>query len=154
LIPALIVVHVLCVVFWIGGVAFVTTVMFPMLQKMDSSFEQVMTFQRVEHRFARQVRLYLALVGLTGGLLLYLQGTHRLLFSTQGLGITLMLLAWMWYFLVLLFERRLFKALFGRPEKFDTRKVFRGLAIFHWVILGLSLLAVAVGVWQGHGGAL
>ena len=32
----------------------------------------------------------------------------------------------------------------------DERPLF--LTGFHWVVLGVSLLAVFLGVWQGHGG--
>jgi uncharacterized membrane protein len=137
---------------WIGGVAFVTIIIFPLIQKMGDSFEQVMMFQRIEHRFARHARMYIAVSGITGGLMLYLRGTHALLFRMEGFGITVMVLAWAFYLLVLMFEKRIFKKLFGKPEALDMAKVLRGLGLFHWVVLGISLLAVFAGVWQGHGG--
>ena len=150
LIPLLIAIHVATVVLWIGGVAFVTIIIFPLIGRMSSSFDAVILFQGVEHRFAKHVRLYVALSGITGLLALYLEGLQGLLFTARGIGITIMLIAWAFYLLVLVFEKRVFKKIFGKPEKFDVKKVFTGLGIFHWFVLGLSMLAVFAGVWQGH----
>jgi len=152
LIPLLIAVHVLGVVIWIGGVAFVTMTVFPMILRMESSLEKVMFFQGVEHRFAKIAKLSVAIVGLTGAWLLYLTGEWKILFKLSGVGPTLMLIVWAFYVLVLLFEGRLFKAIFKGEAQQDTAKIFVAMSIFHWVVLGLSLLAVAVGVWAAHGG--
>ncbi len=150
LIPLLIALHVATIVLWIGGVAFVTIIVFPLIARMTDSFDAVMLFQGVEHRFAKHARLYVAISGITGFLVLYLEGLQGLLFTARGLGITIMLIAWAFYLLVLIFEKRIFKKVFGKPEKFDVKKVFTGLGVFHWFVLGLSMLAVLAGVWQGH----
>jgi uncharacterized membrane protein len=146
-----IVIHVITVVLWIGGVAFVTTIIFPMLLKMEDPLEKAMMFQRVENKFAKQARIYSVITGVTGGLLLYLKEEYSLIFTKAGIGITLMLIAWFIYTFVLFFERSVFKTLFSQPEKIDASKVFFRLNIFHWFLLGLSLLAVGAGVWAGHG---
>lgn len=150
--PLLAAIHVLSILLWIGGVAFVTIIIFPLIQKMESSFEQVLMFQRIEHRFARHVRYYLAVSGITGLWMLYLSGSYRFLFSMRGLGVTIMIFAWVFYLLVLTFEKRIFNKIFGKPSEFDSTRVFRALGLFHWVILGISFAAVLAGVWQGHGG--
>lgn len=150
LVPLLTALHVVTIVLWIGGVAFVTIIIFPMLLRMEDSLEKVLLFQRVENKFARQARFYAWVAGITGGLLLYLTGGYRMLFTLSGLGITIMLLVWLIYTFILTFEKRIFKVLFSQPEKLDTSKVFRRLNLFHWFIMGLSLLAVFVGVYSGH----
>ncbi len=152
LIPLLAALHVATVVLWIGGVGFVTIIIFPLIARMTNSFEAIMLFQGVEHRFARHARIYVALTGITGFLLLYATRLQSLMFTRQGLGITLMFIAWAFYLLVLIFEKRIFKKLFGAPEKFDAKKVFAILSVFHWFVLGLSMLAVFVGVWWAHAG--
>ena len=43
--PLLIAVHVIGVILWIGGVAFVTMVVFPMIMRMENSLEKVLFFQ-------------------------------------------------------------------------------------------------------------
>ena len=60
------VLHVLGVVFWIGGVAMVTTVLIPAMAKMKSASERTEFFHRVESRFAPQARLTTLLVGSSG----------------------------------------------------------------------------------------
>ncbi|HLC15778.1 MAG TPA: hypothetical protein VJL89_06090 [Thermodesulfovibrionia bacterium] len=152
LFPLLITIHVLGVVLWIGGVAFVTLIVFPLITKMEGSLEQVLFFQRVEHQFAKIAKLCVLIVGLTGAWLLYLTGQWKQLFTFQGIGPTAMLLVWSFYVLVLLFERRLFQLIFSKQGQQDTKKVFHKLTVFHWVVLGLSLLATVIGVWTGHGG--
>lgn len=153
LIPLLLAVHVLGVVLWIGGVAFVTIIIFPMIIRMESSIEKVIFFQGVEHRFAKIAKFCVFIVGLTGAWLLYLTGEMGLLFKISGTGPTLMLVVWTFYVLVLLFEARLFKVIFRGDAGQDTARVFFRLGIFHWFVLGLSLLAIAVGVWAAHGGS-
>ncbi len=152
LVPLLAALHVATVVLWIGGVAFVTIIIFPLIGRMNSSFEAVMLFQGVEHRFARHAKIYVALTGITGFLLLYANRLQSIIFTKHGLGLTLMFIAWLFYLLVLIFEKRIFKKLFGAPDKFDTKRVFAILSIFHWIVLGLSMLAVFVGVWWAHAG--
>jgi len=152
LIPLLIAIHVIGVVLWIGGVAFVTMVVFPMILRMENSLEKVLFFQGVEHRFAKIAKASVVIVGLTGALLLHVTGEWNIMFKAAGIGPTLMTIVWLFYVLVLMFEGRLFKAIFKGEAQQDTAKVFYRLSAFHWVILGLSLLAVGVGMWSGHGG--
>jgi uncharacterized membrane protein len=151
-VPLLTAIHVTVVVLWIGGVAFVTIIIFPLLLKMEDSFEKVLLFQRVENRFAKQARVYAWTAGITGAVLLSLTGQHRTLFTLGGLGATVMLMVWLVYTLVLTFEKKIFAVLFSQPEKLDAAKLFVRLNTFHWVVLGLSLAAVFIGVWTGHGG--
>lgn len=150
--PLLIAVHVIAVVLWIGGVAFMTMVVFPMIMRMENSLEKVLFFQGVEHRFAKIAKTSVVVVGVTGVLLLYMTGEWNIMFKASGIGPTLMAIVWLFYVLVLMFEGRLFKAIFRGEAQQDTAKVFYRLSVFHWVILGLSLLAVGVGIWAGHGG--
>ena len=154
LFSVLIAVHVLGVVVWIGGVAFVTMIVLPMITRMENSLEKVIFFQGMEHRFARIAKSSVVVVGLTGGWMLYITGEWRILFSMAGIGPTLMVLVWTFYLLVLLFEAKIFKIVFDGSAQQDTTKIFSYLSRFHWIVLGLSLLAVGVGVWAGHGGAV
>ena len=151
-VPLLTAIHVTTIVLWIGGVAFVTIIIFPLLLTMDDSFEKVLLFQRVENKFAKQARIYAWTAGITGGLLLYLTGQDRELFTMNTLGPTVMVIVWLFYILVLTFEKKIFAVLFSLTEKPDSAKIFLRLNTFHWIILGLSLSAVFVGVWTGHGG--
>jgi uncharacterized membrane protein len=152
LIAILTAIHILGVVIWIGGVAFVTMTVFPMILRMESSLEKMLFFQGIEHRFAKIAKICVLLVGMTGFLLLYLTEEWKIMFTIKGLSPTFMFLVWIFYVLILLFEARLFKVIFKGDAQKDTSKIFYRLTIFHWVILVLSFSAIFIGVLSAHGG--
>jgi len=137
-------IHVLSIIIWIGGVAFVTMVTFPMILRMDKSLEMVMMFQGTEHRFGKIAKVMVILAGLSGLYLINEKGT--------SFGVWLMIVIWSLYAALLFgLEKMIFKKLFGQPSNdMDTKKVFNILQTFHWVVLGLSCLAVIAGVYAGH----
>ena len=51
-------VHVVAVLLWIGGVAFVTTVLLPAVRRSTPPGRRLEEFHRVEARFAPQARLF------------------------------------------------------------------------------------------------
>ncbi len=154
LVPLLTAIHVLGVVLWIGGVAFVTMIVFPMIIRMDNSMEKVLFFQGVEHRFAKIAKICVVIVGITGFWLLKITGEWGLLFSYNGIGPTLMLIIWCFYSIILILERILFKVIFSGKAQHDSAKIFLRMGIFHWVVLGLSLFVIGIGVLAGHGGII
>lgn len=137
-------IHVLSVVIWIGGVAFVTMITFPMILRVEQSLEQVMMFQGVEHRFGRIAKIMVVLAGLSG---LYLT-------IEKGLSTAVWIMIVLWtVYAALLFglEKMIFKKLFSKPgEQADMKKVFNFLQGFHWVVLALSFLAIAAGIYEAH----
>lgn len=146
----MLVLHVFAVIVWIGGVTFVTTVVFPMMYKTEGSLEKALLFQRIEHRFVKMVRWLIAIVGLTGVHLLQAKHGFGALLRLDGLPYVIMLFAWAVYLGVFLSERKLFARLFADPQKFDVDKALRMINVMHWVLLSLSYAAVAAGVWAGH----
>jgi putative copper export protein len=139
------IIHVLSVVIWIGGVAFVTIIMFPMIQRAQSSLEQVLMFQGVEHRFSRIAKVMVILTGLSGLFLIKEKGLSS--------GVLIMIFVWTIYASLLFFlEKPLFKRLFAKPsgEQLKTGQIFFRLQIFHWFVLTLSFLAIAAGIWTAH----
>lgn len=59
-------IHVTAVVLWIGGVAFVTLVMLPVLGRLTDPAERGRWFHRIESRFAWQARAWVLLAGASG----------------------------------------------------------------------------------------
>lgn len=57
--------HVLAVVAWIGGVAFVTLVLLPALRN-EQAASRMEIFERLERRFARQAKLSVIVAGVSG----------------------------------------------------------------------------------------
>lgn len=72
-------------------------------------------------------------VGLTSRWLLFLSGEWVILFKRVGIGPTLMLIPWALYMLILIFEGKLFKAIFRGEAQRDTAKAFFRLTVFHWL---------------------
>ncbi len=146
------IIHILSIVIWIGGVAFVTIIMFPMIQRTKNSLEQVMMFQGVEHRFSKIAKVLVILTGLSGLYLLYEKGLSS--------GVWIMIFVWTLYASLLFFlEPILFKKLFAKPsrnrvvptgEQLKTEQIFFRLQVFHWFMLTLSFFAIAAGVWTAH----
>ena len=58
--------HVLVVVLWIGGVAFVTTVLLPAVRDLHAPAERVVFFETFERRFGTQARVTTVLAALSG----------------------------------------------------------------------------------------
>jgi uncharacterized membrane protein len=54
-------VHVIAVLFWIGGVGFVTRVLMPTLKATELPQDRLRRFQQMEARFAWQARLWVCL---------------------------------------------------------------------------------------------
>ena len=59
-------VHILAIIFWIGGVAMVTMVLIPAIRKDVSDENKVSTFDMLEDRFARLVKFAVLLAGASG----------------------------------------------------------------------------------------
>jgi uncharacterized membrane protein len=64
-------VHVIAVLFWIGGVGFVTWVVMPALRASEAPADRLFRFHQIESRFAWQARIWVALAGLSGLWLIY-----------------------------------------------------------------------------------
>lgn len=56
----------LAVLIWIGGVGFVTLVVFPTIRSLVPRAERLAAFHRFEDRFAGQARVWVALTALSG----------------------------------------------------------------------------------------
>ena len=59
-------IHVVAILFWIGGVAFVTLIVLPWVRRRFPPTERLSGFHEMEGRFAPQARVWVALAGLTG----------------------------------------------------------------------------------------
>lgn len=147
--------HVLGVVLWIGGVAFVTTVLLPSLRRLGDSGQRLALFERLEGRFSLQAKFSTLLTGLSGAYMLYFLEAWDRYQQAAYWWIHLMTAVWLIFTLVLfvlepLFLHRAFHALAQR----DDARAFRLVQRMHVVLLSLSLVAVLAGVLGAHGGLL
>lgn len=146
------VLHVLGVVFWIGGVAMVTTVLLPAVVKMKSAEERVEFFEHIESRFATQARYTTFLVGLTGFYMVHvLDGWNRFT-EINFWWMHAMVLVWGVFSLMLfVLEPWILHEWFKKRAKREPEKTFVLIQRLHWFLLCISLITVAGAVAGSHG---
>lgn len=140
--------HVLAVVLWIGGVGFVTTVVLPEIARRTPAPARLAAFARFERRFVKQARVLVALAGASGFWMAY-----RLGYFSEGGPV-----AWWLYAMIGLwcvFAAMLFvvEPLAARRKAVGPKgsgKTFEMLTRAHRLLLAVSLLVVAAGVYGVH----
>ena len=144
--------HILGVVLWIGGVAFVTTVLLPAVRRFKTPEERVEFFETVERRFAWQARGTTLLVGATGFHLVAAWDLWSRFQSPSYWWMHAMVVVWV-IFTVMLFVAEPFflhRILLERARR-DPEGTFSRIERMHWVLLTLSLLTVLGAVAGAHG---
>ncbi|HHD12149.1 MAG TPA: hypothetical protein ENK42_06885 [Deltaproteobacteria bacterium] len=148
--------HLVFVILWIGGLGFITIVVLPMIVRMQDPLQKVLFFQRMEHKFAPMAKVYNAIVGITGFVMLYMSGWQSLMFTKQGLSLLFMVAVWVFWAVMLfglepLIVRKMIDNLAKSGEKMEIETIFNRMNRLHWVLLIVSLLASISGVAFGHG---
>ncbi len=149
----LLAVHVLSVVLWIGGVAFVTTVALPMLTSWPSA-SRFAVFREIERRFATQARVLVVAAGLSGAALLFRLRLIGLLSRPQGAWLDGMIGLWTLFALLLFLAEPLFlhRRMTEMAQR-DPARVHMLLLRGHRVLLVLAVIVIMGGVWGASGGA-
>jgi len=145
-------VHVVGVVLWIGGVAFVTTTLIPSLRKMADTDKRLALFEQLEGKFAFQARIVTVVTGLTGFYMLeYMQAWERYQ-QLQFWWIHLMTLVWLIFTIVLfVLEPLVLHRRFKEMATENSDRAFTLLQRMHRVLLLLSLITVFGTVAGVHG---
>ena len=138
------VVHVIGVVLWIGGVAFVTTVLIPSLRRSVNPEKRFELFETLERRFALQAKAVTLLTGLSGlYMLAFLKAWNRYL-QVSFWWLHLMTLVWLVFTIVLfVLEPLVLHRWFHQQAVRDPDRAFRLLQRMHNLLLTISLIAVA-----------
>ena len=146
------VVHVLAIVLWIGGVAMVTTVLLPAVRKLKTPGERIAFFDRIERGFALQARVTTLVAGASGFYLVCRLGAWSRFAYVEYWWMHAMVLVWTIFTLVLFVMEPLFlnRWISERAQR-NPDATFSMISRLHWVLLGLSLLAVAGAVAGSHG---
>jgi uncharacterized membrane protein len=138
------VVHVLSVVLWIGGVAFVTTVLIPAIRRLPTDAERIELFERLESRFALQSRVTTLLAGASGLYMIHVMGAWSRYLDSGYWWLHAMTLVWLTFTVVLFVLEPLFlHRWFAAQAKQDSGRAFRLLHTMHWLMLTLSATAIA-----------
>jgi uncharacterized membrane protein len=144
--------HILGVVFWIGGVAMVTTVILPAVKKFKSTEERVEFFEKVESRFALQSRIVTVITGLSGIYMIEkLDAWYRFLHVSYW-WMWAMVIVWLIFTLMLfVIEPFILKDKLIERAKIDPEGTFKKIQKMHTHLLWISLLTIIGAVAGGHG---
>ena len=150
------IIHLLTVIIWIGGLGFITIIVLPMLIKWDDPLQKALTFQSIEHRFAPIARVYNVITGVTGFVMVYLTGWHKLYLTTKGIPLLIMTLIWFLWFVMLfglepLVVKKMLDRMANSGVKMEIETIFARMNRMHWVLMMLSLAASIAGIIFAHG---
>ena len=145
--------HVLGVVLWIGGVAFVTTVLLPAVRRMKDPADRVAFFERVERTFAWQARGTTLLVGATGFYLTYAWDLWDRFSEPSFWWMHAMVIVWAVFTVMLFVAEPLFLHdwFLERAER-KPDETFALIERLHRILLAVSLITVLGAVLGSHGG--
>ena len=145
-------IHVLGVVFWIGGVAFVTTVLVPSLKKLTNTNNRLELFEQLEGQFAFQARIVTLMTGISGYYMLDYMNAWDRYQHLQFWWVHLMTLVWGIFTIVLFVLEPLFLHQWFKEQAIkDSDNAFAWLHRMHKILLILSVLAILGAVAGSHG---
>lgn len=145
-------IHVLAVVLWMGGVAFVTTALLPSLRRGAHSPEWLASFDAIERRFAWQARITTLLAGVSGIYMVVRLDLWDRFLSPSFWWMHAMVLVWLLFTLILFVLEPLFLARWlRRRAETAPAATFRLVERFHrWALL-LGLVTIFAAVTGSHG---
>ncbi len=109
--------HVIGVVLWIGGVAFVTTVLIPSLKNINGSTNKLELFKQLEGKFSFQAKLATLVTGISGFFMIEVMNAWDRYQHLQYWWMHLMTLIWFIFTLILFVLEPLFLATHLRRDK-------------------------------------
>lgn len=142
--------HVLAVVMWIGGVAFVTTIVMPFIRRSSPPAERLEAFHRVEGRFAPQASFWVLLAGASGFWMTWRADLWFRFADLQFWWMHAMVVIWL-FFAVMLFVLEplvLHRRMANSP---NPAADFARMERLHRILLLLSLITVGGAVGGSHG---
>lgn len=144
--------HVVGVVLWIGGVAFVTLILLPALKNIADGEQRLTLFEQLEGRFAFQARIVTVLTGLAGFYMIEFMDVWHRYQLIEYWWMHLMTIIWVIFTLVLfVLEPLILHRVFHQKALKDSDRAFNLIHRMHKILLSLSLLAVLGAVAGSHG---
>lgn len=144
------VLHILAVVVWIGGVAFVTTVLMPAIRRNASAQDRLGAFHRFEAGFAWQARWWVGLAGLSGLWMIHRADLWYRFADPRFWWMHAMVALWAVFAAMLYLVEPLF--LHRRMERSRApEQDFARMERMHRILLTASLVTVAAAAAGAHG---
>jgi len=144
--------HIVSLVFWIGGVAFVTTVLIPSIKKMSNTNNRLETFEQLENAFSFQAKISTLAAGLSGFYMLSFMDAWDRYLQLEFWWLHLMTCIWLIFSAILfVFEPLFLHQWFHHKATKDHQAAFDQLHTMHKLLLGLSLVAIVGAMAGSHG---
>ena len=143
------IIHVVAILFWIGGVAFVTSVVMPSIREGFAPEERLAAFRRIEARFAWQARIWVALAGASGFWMVYRADLWNRYSDPRFWWMHAMLLVWLLFATMLFVIEPLF--LHRRMTNSSCPAEFKRMERMHRLLLLLTIIAVVGAIGGSHG---
>jgi uncharacterized membrane protein len=135
--------HILAIVWWIGGVAMVTTVLLPAARAMADPRDGLAMFRRIEERFAWHARAATLLAGASGLYMILVLGLWPYFFVPSYWWLDAMVLVWALFTVVLFIAEPLFvDDWLEERGTADPAKTLALLHRLHWIVLLFSVITV------------
>ncbi|MGH8295946.1 MAG: hypothetical protein ACRETZ_10710 [Steroidobacteraceae bacterium] len=143
-------IHVLSVVWWIGGLAFITAVILPGLRSGRIPDARA-AFKVIESRFEPQVRIAVLLAGFSGLYLLFRLGFWGAFREARFWWLDAMVLYWLLFMFLLFIVSP--ARLLGHSSRNDTdgSQVWRRMHRLHILLLVIALVIIGGAVAGSHG---
>ncbi len=145
------VLHVLGVVFWIGGVSMITTVLLPNLMRESSAPEAMQFFKQFRKRFAAQARILTLVVGVTGFYMIHVLDAWYRFMMWQYWWMHTMVFVWLVFSIMLFILEPRSRNQANISEQTFSIEAFKRAQRMHMIMLTLSLLTIAGAVAGSHG---
>ena len=144
--------HVLSVVIWIGGIAAVTTVIFPAMRRAEPNEQKVWLFEQVERRFRPQARIAWFIVGLSGFYMVGALNAWPRFTEARYWWMHAMVALWLIFGLMLfVIEPLVVGPRLERMLATEPAKALARIETLHRMLLVLSLIVIAAAVAGTHG---
>lgn len=143
--------HVLALVHWIGGVAFVTLVVLPVARTRSAASEAIALFDTMERRFAAQVRVSIPVAGAAGLWMTYRMDLWARFADLHFWWMSAMLGLWLVFMLMVFVLEPLLHARFEQLAQRDPASTLRRMARLHLALLTLAVLTLFGAVAGVHG---
>ena len=146
------VVHVLCVILWIGGLAMVTTILLPVTMSMPSEEKKAEFFKRFKKRFAAQARYTTLFTGLSGFYMVHILDAWSRFTELRYWWMHSMVIIWLLFmFMLYVMEPRILHSKIKKQTQQNSNTVFIAMQRTHWILLLFSLITVIGATAGSHG---
>lgn len=147
-------IHVLAIVHWIGGLAFVTAVVLPAVFRLSDSARRVAAFEEIEGRFSAHAKVSVTLAGLSGLYMTWRLDAWDRFAEAAYWWMHAMVVIWALFTMVLFIAEPLFlQAWFHRRAARDPDGTLAWIRRAHWILLTASAITLAGAVLGAHGWA-